>query len=93
MILIISQAPVADATREHLFAAWSDLQVGDRPDGLVDCFLMEGDGSIQVASVWASDEHHERAVSGDAIHPGFLVFAACGLDPSHTAFKVVGRLK
>jgi hypothetical protein len=93
LILSISQAPVADATRENLFGAWSELQVGDRPDGLVDCYLLEADGVIQIAAIWASEEHHEQAVRGDERHPGLLVFAACGLDPAHSVYTVVGRLK
>lgn len=93
MILSISQAPVADAARENLFGAWSDLQVGDRPEGLVDCYLLEAEGVVQIASVWASRDHHDQAVEGDGNHPGFFVFAACGLDPTNTVFSVMGRLK
>lgn len=93
MILSISYAPVAEATRTNLFGAWSELQVGDRPAGLVDCYLLEADGVVQIASIWESDEHHDQAIRGDENHPGFLVFAACGLDPTHTVYRVVGRLK
>jgi hypothetical protein len=93
LILSISQAPVADATRENLFGAWSELQVGDRPDGLVDCYLVEADGVIQIASIWASQEHHDQAVAGNERHPGLLVFAACGLDAAHSVYTVVARLK
>jgi hypothetical protein len=93
LILSISQAPVAEATRENLFGAWSELQVGDRPDGLVDCYLLEADGVIQIASIWASQEHHDQAVAGNERHPGLFVFAACGLDPAQSVYTVVSRLK
>ena len=90
--MTISQAPMLEASRDHLFGAWSDLQVGDRPEGLVSCYLMEADGLVQIASVWASAEAHERAVAGDERHPGLFVFEACGIDPSHSVLKVVGRI-
>jgi hypothetical protein len=93
LILSISQAHVADATRENLFGAWSDLQVGERPDGLVDCYLLETDGVVQIASIWASVEHHDEAVAGNGRHPGLLVFAACGLDPAHKIYTVRGQLE
>jgi hypothetical protein len=93
LIVSIANAQIDDAARDHLFGAWSDLLVGDRPPGLVDCYLLEADGTVQIAAVWESAAHHERAVRGDETHPGFLVFAACGVDPSHTVFKVMGRMK
>lgn len=93
MILSISYVPVADATRENVFGAWSNLQVGERPEGLVDCYLLESDGVIQIASIWATKDHHEQAIQGPETHPGRVVFTACGLDPTHNVYKVVGRLK
>ena len=93
MILSIAHARVEDAARENLFGAWSDLLVGDRPPGLVDCYLLEADGNIQIAAIWETAEHHEEAVRGGSGHPGFLVFAACGVDPTHEVFKVVGRIR
>lgn len=93
MILSIAQAQIDDATRENLFGAWSELLVGDRPRGLVDCYLLEADGTVQIAAIWESAEFHEQAVRGDEAHPGLRVFAACGVDPTHTVFKVVGRIR
>jgi len=93
LILSIAQAQIDDAARENLFGAWSELLVGDRPRGLVDCYLLEADGTVQIAAIWESAELHEQAVRGDEGHPGLRVFAACGVDPTHTVFTVVGRLR
>lgn len=93
MILSIAQASVDEAARDNLFGAWSDLVVGDRPDGLVDCYLLESDGMVQVAAVWASLDKHDDALTGDETHPAALVFAACGVDPIHTVFEVLGHLR
>lgn len=93
LILSIAHAQVDDAARDNLFGAWSELIVGDRPDGLVDCYLLEADATVQIAAVWETAEHHEQAVKGDETHPGHRVFAACGVDPTHTVFKVVGRIR
>jgi hypothetical protein len=92
LILSIAHATVEDAARENLFGAWSDLLVGDRPSGLVDCYLLEADGTIQIVAIWETEEHHEEAVRGGSGHPGLHVFAACGVDPSHEVFKVMGRI-
>lgn len=92
MILSIAHAPVDDATKEHLLGAWSDLIVGERPPGLVDCYLVEGDGLIQIAAVWSSIQHHDRALTDEESHPAFVVFEASGLDPSHTVYRVIGHL-
>lgn len=93
MILSIAQATVDEASKDNLFGAWSDLVVGDRPDGLVDCYLLESDGTVQVAAVWTSLDHHDAALTGDDTHPAALVFAACGVDPSHSVFEVLGHLR
>lgn len=93
MILSIARAAVDEAAKDNLFGAWSDLVVGDRPNGLVDCYLLESDGTVQVAAVWSSMDHHDAALSGDETHPATLVFAACGVDPSHSVFEVLGHLR
>lgn len=93
MILSIAHAAVDDAARDNLFGAWSNLLVGDRPDGLIDAYLVEADDVVQIASIWQSAEHHEHAVRGEQGHPALRVFAACGVEPSHDVYAVVGRLK
>ncbi len=92
MILSITHAPLDEATNANLFGAWSDVVVGDRPTGLVDCYLLEGEEVVQIAAVWESAEDHDRAMGEEVNHPAFAVFEACGLDPAHTVFNVVGRL-
>lgn len=92
MILSIAQAEVDQATKDNLFGAWSNLVVGSRPDGLVNCYLLESDGMVQVAAVWVSLDHHDAALAGDPTHPGALVFSACGVDPTHSILEVVGHL-
>lgn len=92
MILSIAHAPVEDASRDNLFGAWSDLVVGDRPNGLIDCYLLEDEGVVQVAAIWESAEAHDRAIGEERTHPAFVVFEASGLDPTHSVFSIVGRL-
>jgi hypothetical protein len=93
LIFSIAHAQVDEATKDNLFGAWSEMLVGDKPTGLVDCYLLEDDGTIQIAAVWETAEHHQKAVTGDQSHPGLRVFAACGVDPSHSVFRVVGRTR
>jgi hypothetical protein len=92
MILSLAHAPVEDASRDNLFGAWSDLVVGDRPNGLIDCYLLEDEGVVQVAAIWESAEAHDRAIGEERTHPAFVVFEASGLDPTHSVFNIVGRL-
>ena len=92
MILSIAHAPVDDPDADYIFGAWSDIVVGDRPDGLVDCYLSRGDGVVHMVSIWDSLESHERALADRKTHPTFGFFAACGLDPEHTIYDVIGRL-
>ncbi len=93
MIMSIAHAPVGEATYANVFGAWSDLVVGERPDGLVDCYLLETDGHVQIAAIWSSREHHDRAIHEESNHPGYSVFEASGIDCTHTVFNVVGRVK
>lgn len=92
MILSIAQAEVDQATKDNLYGAWSNLVVGSRPEGLVNCYLLEADGMVQVAAVWSSLDHHDAALTGAPTHPGALVFSACGVDPSHSILEVMGHL-
>ncbi len=92
MILSLAHAPVEEASRDNLFGAWSDLVVGDRPNGLIDCYLLEDEGVVQVAAIWESAEAHDRAIGEERTHPAFVVFEASGLDPTHSGFNIVGRL-
>lgn len=93
MILSVAQAPTEGASNTHMFGIWSDIVVGgDRPAGLVDAFLLEGDGTIQVHAVWESMEAHDRAMAETVNDTVFGFFAACGLDSSQRVFRVIGRL-
>lgn len=92
MILSIAHATVDEASKQNLLGAWSDLVVGDRPEGLVNCYLLESEETVQIAAVWQSIGHHDAALAGDDLHPGSLVFAACGVEPSHTILEVLGHL-
>lgn len=93
MIMSVAHATVGEATYSNVFGHWSDLVVGDRPDGLVDCYLLETDGLVQITAIWTSIEHHDRAIHEEANHPGYSVFEASGVDCTHTVFKVVGRVR
>ena len=94
MIFSMAHAPVDDATATNLFGAWSNMVVGSRPNGLVDCYLLKGDDLAYVVSVWASLADHEAAISAlDATHPAITLFNACGIDPGHTVYEVMGHLR
>lgn len=91
MIMSIAYASTDDAVSSNTFGAWSDLVVGDRPEGLIDAYLLQDDDEVRVVAIWASQEHHDRAAQDDA-HPVYDFFEACGLDPSHAVYRVEGRL-
>lgn len=92
MILSIAHAQVDEASSAHVYGAWSNLLVGERPAGLVDCYLVQGDGALQIVAVWADAKDHDRAIGEEKSHPAYAVFEACGLDHSHSVFKVTGQL-
>lgn len=92
MILSMAQTWCDEATKARVFGIWSDLVVGTRPAGLINAYLLEADGGVQIAAIWASHDDHDRALADGESHPGYAVFNAAGLDPSHAVFKVVGRL-
>jgi hypothetical protein len=93
MILSLAHAAMDQASEQQVFRAWSDIVVGVRPQGLVDCFLSQGDGVVQVAALWETLEDHDRAFEENLDHPAFGLFAACGLDPTHTVHHVIGRFQ
>ena len=92
MILSLAHAEAGDATDHNLYGAWSDIVVGERPDGLMDGFLLYGDGVVQVAAIWESRDAHDRALQDQKTHPAYVLFEAAGLDHTHTVYEVVGRL-
>jgi hypothetical protein len=89
----LSRADVGKAESAHVFAAWSNLVTGTRPEGLDECFLLEGDGVIQVVGMWDSAEAHDRALADEANHPAFVVFEAAGVEVSHTVMEIVGSFR
>lgn len=93
MILSVAHASVDDASRTHMLGIWSDMIVGERPDGLVDCFLLEGDGAVHVHAIWESLEAHEAAMEEASTHPALGFFSACGVDPAHTVYRIIGRIR
>ena len=92
MILSIAHADADEAVHANVFGAWSDLVVGARPNGLIDCFLLKADDVVQVAAVWESEDHHDRAISEEGNHPAYVVFEASGLDATHNVFDVIGSI-
>lgn len=93
MILSIAHAPAEAAAATDMFGAWSDVVVDAQPAGLVDAYLVQGDGRVQVVAVWASIEDHDRAIEDESSHPAFGFFEACGIDPAHAVYEVIGRLQ
>ncbi len=93
MIMSVAHASVDASEHANVFGAWSELVVGDRPDGLIDCYLLETEGAVQITAVWKTLEDHDRAVHDEANHPAYAVFEASGVDPAHNLFAVVGHLR
>lgn len=89
----MAHAEVAQATRDNLYGEWSELMVGERPDGLVACYLTEDDHSVRVMAVWSDREAHDRAIGQARSHPAYLVFEAAGVDPQHTIMRVIGSVR
>ena len=71
----MAHASVEDPTAEYIFGAWSNIVVGERPDGLIDCYLSQGDGVVYMVSIWTSIEDHDRAMEEAKNHPAFGFFA------------------
>ena len=94
MIVSIAHARTDEAAQANVFGAWSDLVVGNRPEGLVDCYLLKShdDDAVQIVAVWDSIDHHDRAVHDDGTHPAYAVFEAAGLDCTHTVLDVMGNI-
>lgn len=92
MILSIASAAVDEPDAEYIYSAWSDMVVGAQPAGLVDCFLSRTDDTLQMVSLWDSAESHDLALADRESHPAFGVFAACGVEPEHSVYQVIGQL-
>ena len=92
MILSMAHAAVPEATHSNMVGEWSDLVVGDRPQGLVAAYLLSDGDNLQVAAIWESIEDHERALGDERSHPAYAVFEAAGADPGHVVMNVIGSL-
>lgn len=92
MILSIASASVDDPDADYIYSAWSDMVVGERPQGLLECSLSKSDEVLQMVSIWDSIESHDQALSDRESHPALGVFAACGVEPQHSIFHVIGQL-
>jgi len=92
MIFAVAEAEVAEADSHHLAGAWSNLVVGEQPDGLVESYLLRGDGVWQVISVWDDVGSLDRALGEEGSHPANAVFDAAGVDCRHTSMHVIGHL-
>lgn len=92
MILSMAHAEITEADRENLFGEWSNLRVGEQPEGLVSAYLLTEGDVVRVAAVWHSVEAHDRALGDEKSHPAFKVFEAAGADPHHAVMDVVGSI-
>ena len=92
MILAVAEAEVDEADSHHLAGAWSDLVVGEQPKGLVESYLLRGEGVWRVVSVWDDADSLDRALGGEGSHPANAVFDAAGIDCRHTSMQVIGHL-
>lgn len=92
MILSVAHASLEDADNTNMFGIWSDMIVGERPAGLVNAYLLEGDGAVHVHSIWEDREALDRAMVGESSHPAMGFFEACGVDPDHTVYEVIGHM-
>jgi len=91
VIVAIAHADVEEARVHHLMKAWSDLVVGDKPAGLVECLLLQGENGWQVTSIWNDEASLEQAHGDESAHPAFIVFEAAGAEPTHTTLRLTGR--
>ena len=66
--------------------------MGEQPHGLVEAYLLHGDGVWQVISVWDNQEALDRALGEEGIHPANAVFEAAGIDCRHSSLRVAGHL-
>jgi hypothetical protein len=92
VIFAVAEAEVAEADSHHLAGAWSNLVVGNQPTGLVESYLLSGDGVWRVISVWDDVDSLNRALGEEGIHPANAVFDAVGIACRHTSMHVVGHL-
>lgn len=92
MIFAVAEARVPDADSHHLMGAWSDLVVGEQPHGLVESYLLRGEDSWQIISVWDNAESLDRALGEERVHPANAVFDAAGVDCRHTMMNIAGHL-
>jgi hypothetical protein len=86
----MAHAEITEAERDNLLGEWSDIVVGERPDGLVSAYLLADGPYLRVAAVWSSIEAHQRALDNEGSHPAFKVFEAAGADPDHSVMRVIG---
>jgi hypothetical protein len=92
LIISMAHAEVPEGDHAHVLGEWSDLVVGERPDGLVAAYLLRDGGYLRVAAVWRSVEHHDRALYEERCHPAYQVFEAAGVDPHHVVMNVMGSI-
>lgn len=93
MILSVAHASMEEADNTNMFGIWSNLVVGDRPGGLLDAYLLQGDGVVYVHSFWQSRAAHDEAMDSASDHPALGFFEACGLDPTHVVYDVIGHMR
>ena len=92
MIFAVAEAEVAEADSHRVLTAWSNLVVGEKPPGMLECYLLRGDDMWQIASVWDDDASLNLALGDERTHPAYAVFEAAGVDPRHNSMQVTGRL-
>jgi hypothetical protein len=90
VILSMAHAQVAEAEHDNMLGEWSDLVVGEKPDGLVAAYLVSDGDNLRIASVWHNADAHDRALQEEGTHPAFKVFEAAGLDHEHSVMRVIG---
>lgn len=91
-IASVSRATVDEAVSAHIYAAWSNLVVLEKPQGLAECFLFEDDGIFEVMAIWDSIDDHDTALTEEESHPGYRVFEAAGVECTHTLKRLFGSL-
>lgn len=86
----MAHAAIAQADRDNLYGEWSDIRVGERPEGLVSAYLLTDGDYVRVAAVWDSIEAHDKALHEEQTHPAYKVFEAAGADHEHSIMTVIG---
>lgn len=92
MIVSIARVLVAEAEHAHLHAEWSNMVIADHPVGMIECWLLKGDGHIEIVSLWHDRDTHDAAAALAGAHPAYRIFDAADTTAEFRLVDVIGRI-